>query len=396
MPLIEAHSERRPETELLLWAVQEGVRQACGTPIRSLLQTGIDWAYLLQMAQAHGIEQRLYEPLHRIGPPVVPDHILDQLEAYVHNNTAHSFFLTGELIKILRQFESHDIPAIPFKGPTLAVQLYGDVGLRRFGDLDILVRPTDVQRVKVLMRSLQYEPMLQLSVAQENVLLRTENALGFVSAIDNTLVEIHWALSPRYLDCRFRFEDLWASVVPTYPGGREVLTMAPEPLLVFLCVHGAKHQWGALGWVVDIARLIHVHQTIDWDLIMSDAERLGLRRIVCLGLELASTLLGTELPPDVCHWVRADGVVASLNVALCERLFTEPPKPMSGFERFRFYRRIRERPRDRWRYYAHLVMTPSLKDWTAWPLPASLSFLYAVIRPIRLLRELDIRSSKRG
>ena len=47
--------------------------------------------------------------------------------------------LTSELIKIMKLLEENDIKAIAFKGPTLAQLAYGDVTLRQYVDLDLLV-----------------------------------------------------------------------------------------------------------------------------------------------------------------------------------------------------------------------------------------------------------------
>src|SRR2546426_10956064 len=59
--------------------------------------------------------------------------------------------LTGDLLSLLELFEARGIPAVPFKGPVLAVQAYGDVALREFRDLDILVTHRDITRARELL-----------------------------------------------------------------------------------------------------------------------------------------------------------------------------------------------------------------------------------------------------
>jgi len=51
----------------------------------------------------------------------------------------HNFFLTKELLELLTLFEAHCIPASPYKGPALAIMAYGNLALRQFSDLNILV-----------------------------------------------------------------------------------------------------------------------------------------------------------------------------------------------------------------------------------------------------------------
>jgi len=54
-------------------------------------------------------------------------------------NAASNVFLTNKLFEILNLFKENDILALPFKGPVLAESVYGDISLRKFVDLDILV-----------------------------------------------------------------------------------------------------------------------------------------------------------------------------------------------------------------------------------------------------------------
>jgi hypothetical protein len=81
----------------------------------------------------------LYWSLNDIGSEAVPKAIWTQLPNYFHTNAQHNLFLTAELFKLVNLFEQHEIPVIPFKGPVFAVYAYGNLGLRQFSDLDILV-----------------------------------------------------------------------------------------------------------------------------------------------------------------------------------------------------------------------------------------------------------------
>ncbi len=48
-------------------------------------------------------------------------------------------------------FEQSSLPMLVFKGPTLAIDAYGDLSLRECGDLDMLIRPDDFPRVKEML-----------------------------------------------------------------------------------------------------------------------------------------------------------------------------------------------------------------------------------------------------
>lgn len=129
----------RPEIELLLCCTRTQINTATAERIKILIQSKIDWAYLIQTATRHGVMSLLYQSLSTTCPEAVPKTNLAQLRDYFHSSAFHNLFLTKELLKLLNLFESHSIPAIPYKGPVLAVSAYGNLSLRQISDLDILV-----------------------------------------------------------------------------------------------------------------------------------------------------------------------------------------------------------------------------------------------------------------
>src|SRR6185437_16691088 len=97
-------------------------------------------------------------------------------------------------------------------------------------------------------------------------------------------------------------EDLWRRAVRIELEGAAVLTLAPADHLLYLCAHGAKHGWQALGGICDLAELIRASSrtssptssptlSIDWDELSVRAERAGARRALGLGVMLAHELL---------------------------------------------------------------------------------------------------------
>ncbi len=45
----------------------------------------------------------------------------------------------GELCRLVKIFQSENITLIPYKGPILSIQAYGNISLREFGDIDIFI-----------------------------------------------------------------------------------------------------------------------------------------------------------------------------------------------------------------------------------------------------------------
>jgi hypothetical protein len=187
--------------------------------------------------------------------------------------------------------------------------------------------------------------------------------------------------------------------------GTDVCTFPPEELLLFLCAHGAKHGWRRLEWICGVAELLRVRPQLDWDQVFKLAEQLGSRRMLFVGLSLATNLLGATLPRAVGQSVKADRVGTRLAERVSETLFHAPegnrglldtPIPIVGLSPrlIGFHLQAKERLRDKVQYgleiarhMAHDVLTPNRKDEELLPLPASLTFLHYLLRPFRLLRD---------
>src|SRR5262249_7263798 len=161
------------------------------------------------------------------------------------------------------RFAANGVPAIPYKGPTLAVAAYGRVGLREFSDLDILVKKADVLRAKELLVADGFTAGPPLTDAQERALVESQHAYCLTRPDRSVLVELHWEVSPRHVSLPFQPERLWQRLDPVMLAGRPVMALAPEVLLPTLCEHGAKHLWERLAWICDIAELVRAVPELD-------------------------------------------------------------------------------------------------------------------------------------
>lgn len=376
-----------PEAELLLCCARTDIHSEA-EQIKALLKEKINWDYLLRTALWHGMAALLYCSLNATCPEAVPKPILDQLRYYFHNLARRNLFLTRELLKLLNLFQAHEIPAIPYKGPVLAASAYGNLALRQFCDLDILIHRQDALKVKSLLLNQGYRlSQEQPSGAQEAMWFKSACEYNFVSNDGKVMVEPHWAIArPKYcflLDP----ECLWQRLETISLAGTPVLTFQPEDMLLIVCMNGTKDHWQSLKQICDVAEVIRAHQEIDWERVIKQASILGSERMLKLSLFLASDLLGTALPEKVWQRIQADPVVKSLATQVRERLFvnaTNSPKfEDSNFSLWDI--RVRERLQDRVRYCFTLVFMPNEGDAALLPLPPSLYFIYYLLRPIRLI-----------
>lgn len=344
---------KQAEQQLLLCCIRHTHAPVLTRQMRMLLQMELNWDHIFQMARQHRIMPLLYQNLKASCPDVVPQDMLDLLRQHFLINMQCNLFLTAELLKILQVFETHDILAVPYKGPILAASAYRNLALRQFSDLDILLHKDDIPQASRLLRSLGYQAHSHPNYACE-----------FTSNDAQTVVELHWEpvgfasswqTTSRYCAFQFDLDGLWDRLEPVALGGTSVQNLSPEDLLLILCAHGSKHLWERLIWICDVAQLLYAQQDIDWGQVTRQANRLGGECMLNLGLRLAHDILDAPLPEDVWQRVQQDTTAASLAIQVCQRLFVAVDQPRKRFEEPVFSIQMRERWRDKVSFFLHYV-----------------------------------------
>lgn len=279
-----------------------------GTPIED-----VDWDALLKLAAFHRVAPLLHRHLREAAPGNMPP----GLEAYVRSASSRGLLLTGELLRLLKRWEAAGVQAIPFKGPALAVQLFGDPALRHFDDLDVLVRAEDFAAAKEIVLALGYHPREQHSLHESFSLFR-----GDVEIV----LELHWEFMPMPEVFPFdpQLDVAWARCETVSLGGYKARAFAPEDQLLYLCAHGGRHLWFRLQWVCDVAQLLRTRPDLDWARLMAQAKASGGRRMLFLGLYVAHDLLGAPLPPNIEEQIRRDRHTAKLANQVKHQLYEGP------------------------------------------------------------------------
>ena len=213
--------------------------------------------------------------------------------------------------------------------------------------------------------------------------------MNIVSSVDdNTVtVEPHWKLTPRKFGISLDREHLWHRTQEISLEGTKVVTFSPEDTLIIACINGAKDQWSSLKIICDVAELIRAHPTLNWAVLLQQTTEIGCRRILLIGLLLASDLLEIKLPDIVWQNIKADKTVKELVLMVKQQIFeksTQQSREFGGnFSTWNL--QIRERLQDKLWYCFNLVFGPNEGDAKFFPLPSALRWLYPLVRPYRLL-----------
>jgi hypothetical protein len=374
-----------PETQILLRCARTRMDAANAADLRELLAGAIDWPFLLDAAHHHSMTQLLYRHLDEGFAAMVPAEILDELRRRFQHTARFSLVMTGELLTILRALEKEGVEAIPYKGPVLGSEIYGNIALRPFADLDLLVRAADVWRAVDVLIATGYRSPVPLGDDLREGRLPAEGQLLFERPELHSVVELHWEVAQRYFAPQLDYEAIRERLTFVGIGGEAVRAMSPEDTFLVLAVHNTKHRWERLIWICDAAEFVRAHPSFDWIHLIDRAGRLGVERMVLLGLHLTHRLLGAPLPEPARMLIEQDGAVADLSDEVVNELTGRRDRLSDIDERASFHLRSWKRSRSRGRYWLVRIFVPTLEDRSSLRLPPRLFFLYYIARPFRLL-----------
>lgn len=214
---------------------------------------------------------------------------------------------------------------------------------------------------------------------------------------DGICVDLHWRLTGNAFPFRLHYEQIRHRLQPVTLLGTTIHTLPSDDLLLYLCVHGAKHFWVNLGWICDVAELVRKRPEIVSESLLQRARSLGCERVLSLGLILAQGLLDIPLPRSLAHQMQRDPRVNALVRQMRQSLFDQAHEKLGRSEAFILKSRMRERFQDRTRQGLHglvRMLRPNKLDRSLATLPAAYSFLYYGLRPIRLIRTYGIKPFK--
>jgi hypothetical protein len=286
----------------------------------------------------------------------------------------------------------------------VAVGAYGDIALRQYQDIDLVIRRLDLLKAVALLlgRGFRIAPE---SCAPDNPRKVSRSHEVTLAAPDKSyFVDLHWRLAseqegafcPDIEQMRDRVETV------QLPHGN-VLSFCREDLFVALCCHGTKHRWACLKWLLDVAEILQSPTGLDWDRVeYITFERPLARASISLAILLAHDLLHALMPATLPTALEATRRTRSVASAIRTEIFTRGrtnglghhhstlPNLGGGIPAWIDYLWVRY---PKW-FFEHAVVRIDPKDRAFVSLPHQLGFLYHVVRPIRLVGKHSTRLAR--
>jgi hypothetical protein len=269
---------------------------------------------------------------------------------------------TTELIGRLRR---SGVESILIKGPATAMRAYGDPSLRSFRDADLLLREYDLPLARSLFINWGYSAAYNL--ADEKSLVAAGHALEFNGRLIK--VELHSSLLSHFLGVRFGDDDVWAKSGRETLAGSDIRVLNVCTEIIYLCAHAAKHHWNAFRWICDIAQLIRRLSEGEIRELTAQASRLHAKRLTGLGIALAESAFGLEIPSDL-HTLSRERAVTKMAAEILRGYFNTARDPLwltaaarihGGLPQLFFWMSVQDRLSDRLASITHLALGDRLR-----------------------------------
>jgi hypothetical protein len=367
-----------PEFQLLLYCARS---QPASGPIKRIVdQSAIDWGKLLALADQHGVRPLLLQSLKAVCWDAVPGSVRLELEGFCKSNAQKNLLLALELLRLLRRFNENEVPVVAFKGPILAEAVYGDLSLREFCDLDLLIRVQDLAKAEDILLACGYTAQFP-DRDYRTAFLSYHGQYAFRRGQSELWVDLHWQFAGDSVVFPLRAAEVWTRLVEATIAGRTVPSLAHDDLALLLAAHGTKEGWRRMLWLCDFAEFLRRYHDLDWIAVLERARQCHSSRQLLLAVELAATMLDAPAPAELLDKARNSSALQSLASRARERMLLTAPR---GTWEFRFGLNTHDKFLHRLLPIKALLTTRTVGDHQAMPLPKSLWGLYYLTRPFRL------------
>lgn len=245
--------------------------------------------------------------------------------AWVHFEAAlvlvrrQSAAVVTEVGHIRQALAGIDAPVVLLKGAAYVLSGHPAAAGRMFSDVDILVPQPHLGEVETALM-VQGWQFGELDAYDSRYYRQWMHELPpLMHGRRQTTLDVHHTILPPTASTKINAQALFEDLVPV-AGQPGLFVLCPEAMLL----HSATHLFhegefdNGLRDLVDLDVLLRNlgGASMDWQRLLSRAQRLGLDQILGLALRCVRRLLGTPLPPELLAQTQADAPAGPLMRAL--------------------------------------------------------------------------------
>jgi len=240
-----------------------------------------NWDEILSQSTAHCVCDRMVNVLKHYPRSVPVEKFQQNMEMHRVKSAVHSVLIE----KLDIELHKRGIEAMWFKGTAMDSWLNGvENTCRPSSDIDLIVRPESDLEARLALENFGFFP------------ISDDPQGGHSSWVGpyGKLVELHWGIDWGDSVRPLQAEDV--KRVDQIKLNNHVITVPnAELMLVLACVHGTRHEWGRMRWLIDVHDIIR-QKDITWDEVINIAKRYRSVKKVMWGVGLARKLFRSPAP----------------------------------------------------------------------------------------------------
>jgi hypothetical protein len=390
-PLPDDFDDASPEFRFLVHSLRTPLDQRIDASSMLRADGDVDGKRLLALLVEHRLVPWLFARSRQGLGIELPEDVSTPL-GRLHLGLAHrALELAAETAKVSRALAAARVPAVHLKGPALSLSLWGGIERRQAGDLDVFVDPLQVSRAREVLAALGYTRWWGHGIVVDAASERYHDRHAYESRyrIDGKdwVVDLHWRLfRAGWLEIP-EMTTIFDRARDVEIGGVAVRTLGDEDEFAYLLLHGTKHVWERLSWILDFARVITRSTAESWPSRLERLSSAGLVRPLALALLVAHRVAGSVVPETLRDLV-ADTTVESLARhvlrSIARRSRTNSTRRGGDRAKLGYLLGLHSSLGYKARVVRSILSPEYSSDWQTFRLPGYLFPLYRMFRPLRL------------
>lgn len=227
----------------------------------------LDWTYIISHGQFSCFAPALYLLLKNLKKQQdyesIPQDYYLKLAGQYYTVAASNAELLVQISRISQSLKEAGIEAVFLKGAAFLQNIYEDIGIRKIGDIDILVRKENVKACHALLISAGYKEEGHDSGRLHHDKFLLEKDL-------RRPIEIHWGLLHTIEEqrkTRIDTEELFKDSIKINRLENPVSILSPEDSLVYRCIDLVDGHSSSFQCLLDISAIIH-YRDFAWDKLL--------------------------------------------------------------------------------------------------------------------------------
>jgi hypothetical protein len=265
----------------------------------------LNWKKFLKITDNQSITPLIYKNLLKLkNKNSIPENIITSLKNRYLKVLSKNIILYEHLKIIINEFNNKNIPVIALKGIYYAEHLYNEIAIRQIGDIDLLIKEKDIEKVITTLLSLGYTATKFLTLSESfNKEIKHRHLSPFVK--NGVSVEIHTKIADSDT-VNLSVEELWERAINVTINSTKCLALSVNDNIMHLCLHIFEHINGCSTIIIllhsftDLYEFINKNkENIRWDNLIANCKKYNCLKEIINILYLSDKYFKSQLPENI-------------------------------------------------------------------------------------------------